>query len=171
MNGIDFIAEILKREGVEWISCFPSNPIISAAARVGIRPIAFRHERGAVMAADGYSRISDRQRFGVVAVQSQAGAENSLGGVAQALGGNRLDQISVRPNFSAVMRYQGWAKSVEAIYQPEQVGDVMRRAFHALRNGPPGPVVVELTTDVCAREVPEQFRTYHSPKLVPQSSP
>ncbi len=178
MNGIDFIADILKQEGVEWISCFPSNPIISAAARIGIRPIAFRHERGAVMAADGYSRISDRQRFGVVAVQSQAGAENSLGGVAQAfadnipilvlLGGNRLDQLSVRPNFSAVQRYQGWAKSVEAIYQPEQVGDVMRRAFHALRNGTPGPVVVELTADVCAREVPEQFRKYHSPRLVRQ---
>jgi acetolactate synthase-1/2/3 large subunit len=178
MNGIDFIAEILKREGVEWISCFPSNPIISAAARIGIRPIAFRHERGAVMAADGYSRISDRQRFGVVAVQSQAGAENSLGGVAQAfadnipililLGGNRLDQLSVRPNFNAVQRYQGWAKSVEAIYQPEQVGDVMRRAFHALRNGTPGPVVVELTADVCAREVPEPFRNYHSPRLARQ---
>lgn len=178
MNGIDFIADILKQEGVEWISCFPSNPIISAAARIGIRPIAFRHERGAVMAADGYSRISDRQRFGVVAVQSQAGAENSLGGVAQAfadnipilvlLGGNRLDQLSVRPNFTAVQRYQGWAKSVEAIYQPEQVGAVMRRAFHALRNGPPGPVVVELTADVCAREVPEASRTYHSPKLVRQ---
>lgn len=178
MNGIDFIAQILKQEGVEWISCFPSNPIISAAARVGIRPIAFRHERGAVMAADGYSRISDRQRFGVVAVQSQAGAENSMGGLAQAfadnipilvlLGGNRLDQISVRPNFSAVTRLQGWAKSIEAIYQPEQVGNVMRRAFHALRNGPPGPVVVELTSDVCAREVPEAFRSYHSPKAVRQ---
>jgi len=178
MNGIDFIADILKQEGVEWISCFPSNPIISAAARIGIRPIAFRHERGAVMAADGYSRISDRQRFGVVAVQSQAGAENSLGGVAQAfadnipililLGGNRLDQLAVRPNFNAVQRYQGWVKSVEAIYQPEQVGDVMRRAFHALRNGTPGPVVVELTADVCAREVPDQFRTYHSPRLVRQ---
>ncbi len=178
MNGIDFIADILKQEGVEWISCFPSNPIISAAARIGIRPIAFRHERGAVMAADGYSRISDRRRFGVVAVQSQAGAENSLGGVAQAfadnipililLGGNRLDQLSVRPNFMAVQRYQGWAKSVEAIYQPEQVGAVMRRAFHALRNGPPGPVVVELTADVCAQEVPEASQAYHSPKLVRQ---
>ena len=36
-------------------------------------PVAFRHERGAVMAADGFSRVSDRQRFGVVAMQSQAG--------------------------------------------------------------------------------------------------
>ncbi len=114
MNGIDYIAQILKQEGVEWMSCFPSNPLISAVAREGIRPIAFRHERGAVMAADGYSRISDRRRFGVVAVQAQAGAENVMGGLSQAfadnipirvfLGGNSLNQISVRPNFSAVQK-------------------------------------------------------------------
>ena len=183
MNGIDYIAQILKQEGVEWMSCFPSNPLISAAARIGIRPVAFRHERGAVMAADGYSRISDRQRFGVVAVQSQAGAENAMGGIAQAyadnipilvfLGGNTLDRLSVRPNFTAAQNYQGWVKQVEAIYAPNQVGDVMRRAFHALRNGRPGPVVVELTADVCAQEVPEAAQTYKSPKLtrqVPEAS-
>ena len=88
MNGIDYIARILKQENVEWISCFPSNPIISACAKVNIRPIAFRHERGAVMAADGYSRISMRKKFGVVAVQSQAGAENAMGGIAQAAADN-----------------------------------------------------------------------------------
>jgi acetolactate synthase-1/2/3 large subunit len=178
MNGIDYIAQILKQEGVEWMSCFPSNPLISAAARVGIRPVAFRHERGAVMAADGYSRISDRQRFGVVAVQAQAGAENAMGGIAQAyadnipmlvfLGGNNLDRLSVTPNFSAAHSYKGWVKQVEAIYTPNQVGDVMRRAFHALRNGTPGPVVVELTADVCSQEVPEAAQTYKSPKLVRQ---
>lgn len=179
MNGIDYITQILKQEGVEWLSCFPSNPLISAAAREGIRPIAFRHERGAVMAADGYSRISDRQRFGVVAVQAQAGAENVMGGLSQAyadnipilvmLGGNNLNQISVRPNFSAVQKYQGWVKQIEAIYTPDQVGDVMRRAFHALRNGTPGPVVVELTGDVCAQEVPEAAQTYKSPKMTRQA--
>ena len=179
MNGIDYIAQILKQEGVEWMSCFPSNPLISAAAREGIRPIAFRHERGAVMAADGYSRISDRRRFGVVAVQAQAGAENVMGGLSQAfadnipilvlLGGNSLSQISVRPNFSAVQKYQGWVKQVEAIYAPGQVGDVMRRAFHALRNGSPGPVVVELTADVCGLDVPEEMQTYRSPKLARQA--
>lgn len=178
MNGIDYIAQILKQEGVEWLSCFPSNPLISAAARVGIRPIAFRHERGAVMAADGFSRISDRQRFGVVAVQSQAGAENAMGGLAQAyadnipilafMGGNPLDRLSVKPNFSAARSYQGWVKQVEAIYTPNQVADVMRRAFHALRNGAPGPVVVELTADVCGQEVPEAAQTYQSPKLTRQ---
>lgn len=175
MNGIDYIAQILKQEGVEWMACFPSNPLISAVARVGIRPVAFRHERGAVMAADGYSRISDRQKFGVCAVQAQAGAENAMGGIAQAyadnipilvfLGGNNLDRLAVKPNFTAARTYQGWVKQVEAIYTPNQVGDVMRRAFHALRNGTPGPVVVELTGDVCDQEVPEAAQTYKSPKI------
>jgi thiamine pyrophosphate-dependent acetolactate synthase large subunit-like protein len=179
MNGIEYIAKILQQEGVEWMSCFPSNPLISAVAREGIRPIAFRHERGAVMAADGFSRMMNRKNFGVVAVQSQAGAENALGGIAQAyadnipilvfLGGNSLSQLSVSPNFNAVQRYQGWCKQIEAIYEPNQVGDVMRRAFNALRNGAPGPVIVELIADVCNQPIPELALNYHSPKLTRQS--
>ena len=115
MNGIDYIASILKRENVEWISCFPSNPIISACAKENIRPIAFRHERGAVMAADGYSRISMRKKFGVVAVQSQAGAENAMGGIAQAaadnipililLGGNSFDELVYNFSFHCVVYF------------------------------------------------------------------
>ncbi|MCZ6633223.1 MAG: thiamine pyrophosphate-requiring protein [bacterium] len=178
MNGIEYIVQILKQEGVEWIACFPSNPLIEAAAKAGIRPITFRHERGAVMAADGFSRTSNRNQFGVVAVQAQAGAENAMGGIAQAFadripilalpGGIRLSQMGVRPNLSAVHNYQGWVKQVEAIYSPTQVGNVMRRAFHALRNGSPGPVVVEMTSDVCAQDIPADAQNYHSPKLTLQ---
>ena len=174
MNGNDYIASILKQEGVETLTCFPSNPLIEATAKQGIRPIMFRHERGAVMAADGFSRTSDRERFGVVTLQSQAGAENAMGGIAQAYadnipilvlpGGVFRNQIDVRPNFVATRNYQGIVKRVEAIYEPGQIGDVMRRAFHALRNGAPGPVVVELTADVCTEEVPEAGQNYRSPK-------
>ena len=181
MNGIEAIAAILKEEGVEWLACYPSNPLIEAAAQTGIRPIQFRHERGAVMAADGYSRTSGRQRFGVVAVQSQAGAENAMGGIAQAYadnipilvlpGGVQLDQLSVRPNFAAVNNYHGIVKHVEAIYRPDQVAAVMRRAFHALRNGPPGPVVVEMLTDVCDQEVPAEALDYRPPQTMKQLPP
>ena len=59
VRGDEYIAKILKDEGVSWLSCFPSNPMIEALAREGIRPIAFRHERGAVMAADGNARSRD----------------------------------------------------------------------------------------------------------------
>ena len=172
MTGYDYIAHILKSEGVEWLACFPQTPLIEAAAAAGIRPIAFRHERGAVMAADGYSRTSDRRRFGVVAVQSQAGAENAMGGLAQAgadnipvlllPAGNPRTSVT-RPNFSAARTYQGVAKQVEPILRRDQIGAVMRRAFHGLRNGAPGPVVVELTQDVCVQEVPAEERSYRSP--------
>ncbi|MEC9166677.1 MAG: thiamine pyrophosphate-binding protein, partial [Pseudomonadota bacterium] len=178
MNSIQTIAAILRQEGVDWLACFPSNPLINAVADLGIRPVAFRHERGAMMAADGYSRLSGRQRFGVAAVQSQAGAENIMGGLAQAyadnvpvllfVGGPALHQIAVRPNFSAAEKYRGWVKQVEAIYRPEDVPTVMRRAFNALRNGPPGPVVVELTADVCAQEVPAETPAYKSPGVALQ---
>jgi len=174
MNGIEYIAKILKAEGIETLTCFPSNPLIEAAAKEGIRTIAFRHERGAVMAADGYSRTSQRKRFGVAVVQSQAGAENAMGGIAQAYadnipilvmpGGISLNQIGVKPNFSAVQKYQGWVKQVESVLSPNEVGNVMRRAFNALRNGPPGPVVVEMTSDVCSLEIPKGFEIYQPPK-------
>ena len=176
INGIDYIASILKAEGVELMTCYPSNPLIEAAAKEGIRPVAFRHERGAIMAADGISRTSDRQKFGVVAIQSQAGAENAMGGIAQAYadnvpvlvlpGGVFLNQIAVKPNFSAVQHYQHITKRVEAIYRPQDVAPAMRRAIHALKNGPGGPVVLELTADACDAEVPEKNLNYQSPSEV-----
>ena len=178
MDCNQFIAEILKKEGVEWIACFPSNPLIEAVAQQGIRPIAFRHERGAVMAADGFSRTSDRNKFGIVAVQSQAGAENALGGVALAYadnipvlilpGGVSLSELAVQPNYSVSQNYRGVVKRVEAIYRPDQVVAVMRRAFSALRNGSPGPVAVELIADVCAMEATQHIDQYMPPPTVKQ---
>src|SRR4029434_9146696 len=45
MKVVDVIAEILKRESVEFLSCYPTNPLIEAAASAGIRPLVCRHER------------------------------------------------------------------------------------------------------------------------------
>ena len=183
MNGTEFIAKILKAEGIDSVTCFPSNPLIEAVAKEGIRPISFRNERGAVMAADGFSRTSQRKKFGVAIVQSQAGAENAMGGIAQAYadnipillmpGGISLSQLGVKPNFSALQNYQGWVKQVESVLSPNEVGNVMRRSFNALRNGPPGPVVVEMTSDVCSLEIPKDSENYCSPrsaKVIPSQN-
>ena len=183
MKGTEFIAKILKAEGIDSVTCFPSNPLIEAVAKEGIRPISFRNERGAVMAADGFSRTSQRKKFGVAIVQSQAGAENAMGGIAQAYadnipillmpGGISLSQLGVKPNFSALQNYQGWVKQVETVLSPNEVGNVMRRSFNALRNGPPGPVVVEMTSDVCSLEIPKDSENYCSPrsaKVIPSQN-
>jgi thiamine pyrophosphate-dependent acetolactate synthase large subunit-like protein len=164
----------LKTEGVEWIACFPSNNLIEAVAQEGIRPIMFRQERGALMAADGFSRMHNRKKFGVVITQGGPGSENAMGGLAQAFGDNvpilylpggpALSQHSVRPNFSPVRTYQTVSTYGEVVWRADSAASVMRRAFHHLRNGRPGPVIVEIPADVGTQEVPEAALHYQPPK-------
>ena len=178
MNTMQAIARILKEEGVEWVACFPSNNLIEEVAKVGIRTIMFRQERGALMAADGFSRLNDRNSFGVVITQGGPGSENSMGGLAQAFadnvpmlylpGGSPVAQMQVRPNFSPARTYQTVSKYSEVILQPNMVSSTMRRAFHNLRNGRGGPVVVELPGDVAEMEVAEGALNYQPPKRYPQ---
>lgn len=59
MRTIDAIAQILKQEGVEYLSAFPTTPVIEASAELGIRPIICRQERVGVGIADGYSRVKN----------------------------------------------------------------------------------------------------------------
>ena len=179
MNVMEAVARILKMEAVEWVSCFPSNNLIEAAAKEGIRTIMFRQERGALMAADGYSRLNNRKKFGVTITQGGPGGENSMGGLAQAyadnvpilylVGGPALSQYSVKPSFSAARTYASVSRCGEVITQPGQVSSVMRRAFHALRNGRGGPVIVEIPADVATMEVSEADLNYSPPKRALQS--
>ena len=179
MNVIEAVARVLKTEGTEWVACFPSNNLIEAVAKEGIRTIMFRQERGALMAADGYSRMNDRRKFGVAITQGGPGSENSHGGIAQAFsdnipilylaGGPALSQYAVRPNFSPARSYQTVSKHAEVITQPGQVAAVMRRAFHHLRNGRPGPVIVEIPADVGEMEAPDSALNYQPPKRLLQS--
>ncbi|MCH7891630.1 MAG: hypothetical protein IH921_09015 [Gemmatimonadetes bacterium] len=84
-------------------------------------------------------------------------------------GGVTLGQHSVRPNFSPARTYATVAKCSEVIMSAGEVGAVMRRAFHALRNGRPGPVIVEIPADVGGHDVPEAALSYQPPKRSPQS--
>jgi thiamine pyrophosphate-dependent acetolactate synthase large subunit-like protein len=179
MDTLQAVARILKMEGVEFITCFPSNNLLEAIAAEGIRPILFRHERGALMAADGFSRLHDRQKFGVVITQGGPGAENSMGGIAQAFadnvpilvfqGGVSTAEYAVRPNFSPVRSYQSVTRHAEVIWNAKMVPAAMRRAFNALRNGRPGPVLIEIPSDVERQTISDEELRYQSPKRSPQA--
>ena len=71
----------------------------------------------------------------------------------------------VRPNFFAARTWESVSKSAEFVTSPGQCANAMRRAFHALRNGRPGPVIVEMPDDVCHQPVSEDAMTYSSPRL------
>ena len=181
MNGYDLIAQCLKAEGVEWLPCFPANPLIEAAARVGIRPLVFRQERGAINAADGYSRQTRGQPVGVFASQSGPGVENSFGGIAQAWGeavpmvflpgGAGVGSYDVQPNFSAARNYASITKLALSIDRIDRTVPQLRRAFHTARQGRPGPVVVEMHGDVLGQEVPEGAAAAYKPSTRLLSAP
>ena len=170
MNGYELVADCLKTEGVEWMACFPDNPLIEASARKGIRPIVFRQERGGINAADGYSRQSAGRKVGVFVSQSGPGVENSFGAIAQAWGdsvpllflpgGSGVGRYDVQPNFSAIKNYANVSKLAISIDQPNRTTRELRRAFHTLKQGRPGPVVVELHGDVLGQQVPDDTPEY-----------
>lgn len=165
MNTIEVISEILKREGVEYLSCFPTTPVIEAAAAAGIRPIICRQERVGVGIADGYSRVTEGEVPGVFAMQYGPGAENAYAGVATAYSdstpmlllplGHPRDRQGVFPLFDSVANYAGVTKQVEQINVASRTSQVMRRAFAALHQGRVGPVMVEIPADVALEEVDE----------------
>ncbi|MEM7404748.1 MAG: thiamine pyrophosphate-requiring protein [Pseudomonadota bacterium] len=174
MNGFDLIAQCLKAEGVTWMGCFPANPLIESVAKVGIRPVVFRQERGAINAVDGYSRQMRGKSIGIYASQSGPGVENSFGGIAQAYGeavpmiyfplGAGLNAYDVDPNFSATRNYAHITKAALSIDRPDRVAMQVQRAFHCAKHGRPGPVLVEMHRDVCMQEVPESARAYQPTK-------
>ncbi len=165
MKAAAVVAEILRREGVEFLIGYPVNPIIEAAAAVDIRTIIVRQERTGLHMADGVSRITSGQRIGVFAMQHGPGAENAFGGVAQAYGdsvpiivlpaGYPRRLTNIPPNFNAALNYRHITKWSEQVVLPDEVPAAMRRAFTQVRNGRPRPVLVEIPTDVLAEDLPE----------------
>jgi acetolactate synthase-1/2/3 large subunit len=165
MKAVAAIAEILKREGVTFITGFPLNPIIDAAAEADVRPIVVRQERTGAHMADGFSRISSGRRVGVFVMQVGPGAENAFGGVAQAYAdsvpiialpsGYARDVAELPPNFKSSLSYRNITKWSERVTVAAAVPAAMRRTFTQVRNGRPRPVLVELPVDVLNEDVAE----------------
>ena len=183
MNGYDAIARILKNQGFEWLACFPANPLIEAVAKQGIRPIVFRQERGGIMAADGFSRLmAEKGQYGVFACQGGPGVENAFGGFAQAWADGvpilflpdapGTDKTDTKPNFSAPKNYAHIMKWTGSINNSERISGLMRQAISELKNGRPGPVMLEMQRDVMGEEVSniDEFGTPESYVTAPSKS-
>ena len=161
MKAAAAVAEILKREGVEFLIGYPVNPIIEAAAEADIRTIIVRQERTGLHMADAVSRVTSGEKIGVFAMQHGPGTENAFGGVAQAYGesvpivvlpgGYPRRLTNVPPNFNAFLNFQHVTKWCEQVAVADAVPDAMRRAFTQVRNGRPRPVLVEIPVDVYRR--------------------
>jgi acetolactate synthase-1/2/3 large subunit len=174
MLGSQAVAEVLRREGVEAVFCFPANKMIDAAASVGIRPIVGREERSVINMADAYSRVSNGEKIGIAMVQHGPGAEHSFGSIAQAYSdsvpllflpnGNPRDSLGLRTTFDAVEAFRPITKWAARFESASTVHHQLRRAFQLMRSGRPGPVVLELPLDVADEEFDDAAFQYEPPQ-------
>jgi acetolactate synthase I/II/III large subunit len=170
MHTADAIVEILKREGVSTVFCFPTTPLIENAVAAGIRPIICRQERVGVDMADGFARVTNGKPPGVFLMQYGPGSENAFPGIATTYSdsvpvlflplAHARDQSQVFPTFRSSRTYASVTKQVEEILIPEATTGVMRRAFNALKNGRPGPVMVEVPRDIVALDAGDDAESY-----------
>ena len=162
MKGKELVAEILKREGVEFLPCYPAQELIDPCAKLGIKPIVCRQERMGMAIADGYSRINNGNKIGVFTMQRGPGSENAFPGAAQAYsdnspililpGGEDTHQTGISPVFSPSENYKNITKwSIQANHV-ERIPNLLRKAFYELKTGKGSPVLVEIPIDILETE-------------------
>jgi acetolactate synthase-1/2/3 large subunit len=132
--------------------------LIEACSALDIRPILCRQERVGVGMADGYSRIRRGRQNGVFAAQHGPGIENAFPGVAQAYSENvpmliipagfAPERQYIRPTFRAAEVYRPVTKWSAMAYSVQELPELMRRAFHTMRSGKGGPVLLEVPNEV-----------------------
>lgn len=154
-EGIDVATGIAGMSIVEFANAVCSNP--------AIRVCYARHERGAADIADGYGRVTGQPA--VVFADAGPGVANNMAGILNSFGDSTpMIFVASQPD----RRTLGWrsykefpihdvftpvTKWTASIGDPSQVAPTVRRAFTLLRSGRPGPVVIELASDVVAMPV------------------
>src|SRR5690606_29191111 len=172
MTGAEFIAAVLRREGVEKVfgQCGHTNyALIDALQQAGIEFVSFRHEQMAAHAADAYFRTS--HKLAVVLVHLSPGLTNALTGVVTAsadhtpmlvIAGNTPashhprdahQQIRFHSDASQGDIYRPVCKRVWRVDDPEHLPEVMARALNIAQSGRPGAVLVDVPMDVFSRSV------------------
>jgi acetolactate synthase I/II/III large subunit len=154
----DRIAELLQREGAEFVVGFPENRLLNAAALVGMRPIVARTERVAVNIADGFARATNGDRIAPCVSQYGPGAESAFGAVAQAYGDrspilllpseHAVAEQDSPPAFRSEQAYRPITQSAGTQNDERRGPELYRRALNALRNVRNGPVLLALASDV-----------------------
>ena len=166
MIGAQILIECLKREGVEVMFGYPGGNVLPIFDRLYDAPIKFilpRHEQGAAHAADGYARATGK--VGVCLATSGPGATNLTTGIANAY----MDSI---PMVAITGQVKTWVIGNDAFQEADVTGitrsiskhnylvkDVhdlartVREAFYVASTGRPGPVVIDIPSDVQQQDI------------------
>src|SRR6186713_3233664 len=175
MRAIDAAVLVLEKEGITTAFGVPGaaiNPLYAALKRRGgIAHILARHVEGASHMAEGYTRAAAGNIGVCIGTSGPAGTDMITG-----LYSAQADSIPIlcitgqaprarlhKEDFQAIdiasiaKPVTKWATTV---LEPAQVPFVFQQAFHIMRSGRPGPVLIDLPFDVQMAEIEFDPDTY-----------
>jgi len=166
MPGARIVLECLKRQGVDLIFGLPGGAVLPIYDALydfqGLRHILVRQEAAAGHAAEGYARTSGR--VGVCLVTSGPAATNLVTALQDAM----MDSIPIVAFTGQVPTHligndafqeadnvgitRSCTKHNFLVKDGNDLGPIIREAFHIASTGRPGPVHVDLPKDILVKE-------------------
>jgi benzoylformate decarboxylase len=165
-TGVDVLLDVLRSEGVSHLFGNPGStelPLMDALADSGdLDYVLALQEATAVGAAEGYARVTGRPAF--VNLHTSAGLGNGIGNLTNAQANRTplvvtagqqdyrhiVDDPLLSGDLVGIARpVSKWAHEVRRV---DEIGTVMRRAFHDAGSAPAGPVFVSLPMDLLGQE-------------------
>jgi acetolactate synthase I/II/III large subunit len=161
IRGAEIVLQCLRAEGVDLVFGYPGGaimPLYDALEGSGVRHVLTRHEQGAVFSAEGYARATGK--VGVAMATSGPGATNLVTGIADAkmdsvplvcitgqvrsalIGTDAFQETDV---FGVTLSLTKWSRLVRTI---DEIAEVIAEGFHWARSGRPGPVLIDIPTDI-----------------------
>jgi acetolactate synthase-1/2/3 large subunit len=159
-NGSEILHHVLQDEGVEVIFGYPGGAVLPIMDELYESPIKFvltRHEQGACHMADGFARSTGK--VGCCLATSGPGATNLVTGLLTAMmdsipmvaitgqvpssliGNDAFQEADTTGVTRPVTKHNFLVKDVN------NLGRVVKEAFHIARSGRPGPVLVDIAKD------------------------
>ncbi|WP_018879884.1 biosynthetic-type acetolactate synthase large subunit [Thioalkalivibrio sp. ALE9] len=181
ITGAEIFCRSLQAEGVEVVFGYPGGAVLhiydALYRQDKVSHVLVRHEQGAVHAAEGYAKSSDKP--GVALVTSGPGATNAITGIADAymdsvplvvftgqvptslIGNDAFQEVDTVGITRPCVKHNFLVKDVK------DLATTIKKAFYVATTGRPGPVVVDIpkdvTADSCEFEYPESIhmRSYN----------
>ncbi|MBI4191251.1 MAG: biosynthetic-type acetolactate synthase large subunit, partial [Betaproteobacteria bacterium] len=171
LSGAEIVVRCLQEEGVEYVFGYPGGAVLFLYDELfkqdKVKHILVRHEQGAVHAADGYSRSTEK--IGVALVTSGPGVTNAVTGIATAyMDSIPLVIITGQVPTHAIGQDAFQECDTVGITRPcvkhnflvKDVNDIaatMKKAFYIASTGRPGPVVVDIPKDVTSHKTEYEY--------------
>ncbi|SDB26267.1 biosynthetic-type acetolactate synthase large subunit [Eubacterium oxidoreducens] len=171
ITGRKLFVKALQEEKVDTIFGYPGGTVTDLFDELKkqdqIHVVLARHEQGLVHEAEGYARASGKP--GVCLVTSGPGATNTVTAITDAfydsiplvvftgqvplnlIGNDAFQEVDIMGMVKGITKYAVTVRS------REELGPIIKKAFHIATTGKPGPVVIDLPKDIQVAKGPAEY--------------